>query len=119
MIHDTRNPLSCCPRCYGAELAGRRLRQPVFRYDKADDANGALSYRLFHGEQPVATLSRTGRAGPEAYSIDVDWAESGEGQLRARTLREARTLAEEAYITVWRDGRYTGRGPVHAQVKTA
>jgi hypothetical protein len=118
VIHDTRNPLTCCPRCYGAELAGRRLRQPVFRYDKADDAAGALSYRLFHGEQPVATLSRTGRAGPEAYAIEVDWDESGDGTLRARTLREARALAEEAYIAVWRDGRYTGRGPVHAQ-KTA
>jgi len=118
LIHNTRVPLTCCPRCYSAELAGRALREPVFRYDKADDADGPLSYRLFHGDQPVATLSRTGRAGPEAYAIEVDWEQEGEG-FRARTLREARSLAEEAYIAVWREGRYTGRGPVHPQGKVA
>ena len=42
-----------------ADFARRKLREPVFRYDKADDPNGVLSYRLFHGDQPVATLSRT------------------------------------------------------------
>ncbi len=116
MIHNTRVPLTCCPRCYSAELAGRALRQPIFRYDKADDPEGSLSYRLFHGEQSVAMLSRTGRAGPEAYAIDVDWDTNGD-VFRARTLREARTLAEEAYIAVWREGRYTGRGPVHPLAK--
>lgn len=111
--HDTRNPLTCCPRCYNAELLGRAARQPVFRFDKVDDADGTVCYRLSHGEQPVAMLSRTGKAGPEAYEVSVEW--DGDGPARrARTLRDARQLAEEAYIAVWRDGKYLQRGPVQA-----
>lgn len=112
MLHDTKNPLTCCPRCYKAELLGRAARRPVFRYDKVEDA-AAPSYQVFHGEQPVATLGRTGRSGPEAYEVAVDWDGDG-GELRARTLRDARQLVEDAYTAVWRDGRYATRGPVHA-----
>ena len=85
----------------------------MFRFDKADDAEGTVCYRLSHGEQPVAMLSRTGRAGPEAYEVAVEWEGDGPSR-RARTLRDARLLAEEAYTAVWRDGRYLQRGPVHA-----
>jgi hypothetical protein len=109
--HDTRNPLTCCPRCYTAELAGRAARLPAFRFDKIGDADGTVCYRLSHGEQSVAMLSRTGKAGPEAYEIAVEWDADGPS-LRARTLRDARQLAEEAYTAVWRDGRYHQRGPV-------
>lgn len=109
--HDTRHPLTCCPRCYGAELAGRALRQPLFRYDKADPGEAPVCYRLFHGEQPVATLTRAGRSGPQTYAVAVEWEYDGP-QLVAPTLRDARGLAEAAYIEVWRGGRFTDRGPV-------
>ena len=109
--HDTRHPLTCCPRCYAAELAGRATRQPLFRYDKAEPGEAPLCYRLFHGEQPVATLSRTGRSGPETYAVAVEWDEEGP-KLVAPTLRDARGLAEAAYTDVWRAGRFTDRGPV-------
>ena len=108
--HDTRHPLTCCPRCYAAELAGRAARQPLFRYDKADAVEAPLCYRLFHGDQPVATFRRTGRSGPEAYAVAVEWDDGP--RLVAPTLRDARGLAEAAYIEVWRGGRFTERGPV-------
>jgi len=111
--HDTRHPLACCPRCHKAELAGRALRRPVFRYDKVTDADSPVAYRLFHGEQAVATLSRTRPSGPEPYEVAVDW-EGSEAELRARTLKDARQLAEDAYTAVWRDGLYSTRGPVHS-----
>lgn len=114
VIHDTRNPLTCCPRCHKAELAGRAARRPVFRYDKVEGAEVSSCYRLFHGEQPVATLSRTRKSGPEAYAVAVEWGGHGE-ELHAGTLRDARHLAEQAYTAVWRDGWYTTRGPVHSQ----
>jgi hypothetical protein len=112
MRHDTRNPIGCCPRCYKAELLGRAARRPVIRWDKVEEADSPGWYRAFHGDQPVATLSKR-TSGPVAYDISVDW-ESDGGDLSARTLRDARELAEQAYIEVWRDGRYTTRGPVHA-----
>jgi len=111
--HDTRNPIGCCPRCYKAELLGRAARRPVFRWDKAEDPDSAAWYRAFHGEQPVATVSKR-PSGPVAYDLAVDWNTDGE-QLSARSLRDARSLAEEAYTAVWREGRYATRGPVHTQ----
>jgi hypothetical protein len=67
----------------------------------------------------LATLLAAGwqekqrKAGPEAYEVSVEW--DGDGPARrARTLRDARQLAEEAYIEVWRDGKYLQRGPVQA-----
>lgn len=117
MLHDTRNPLSCCPRCYKAELGWRVGRRPVFRYDRADDAEAPLYYRVFHGDQAVATVSRTGRSGGQPYEVTVDGDGDGDGRnlLIAGTLRDARQLAGEAYTALWRDGRYPARGPVHAQ----
>ena len=113
MRHDTRNPIGCCPRCYKAELLGRAARRQVFRWDKVEDTDAPGGYSGFHGEQPVATLSKR-TSGPAAYDVTVDW-DGVEEELSAPTLRDARELAEQAYIAVWRDGRYTTRGPVHAQ----
>jgi hypothetical protein len=115
MVHDTRNPLSCCPRCYKAELGWRAGRRPVFRYDRADAAEAPLYYRVFHGDQAVATVSRAPRSVTEPYEVAVDDRGEGDGRdlLRAGTLRDARQLADAAYTALWRDGRYTARGPVH------
>lgn len=108
--HDTSSPLTCCPRCHKAELLGRGRRLPVFRYDKADAADRPSTYDVFHGDQHVATLSRKGGSG-STYSIRV-MSDTGEQELSAGTLRDARTLAEETYTASWREGAQTMRGPV-------
>jgi len=113
MVHDTRNPLSCCPRCHKAELGWRAGRRPVFRYARADAAEAPLYYRVFHGDQAVATVSRTRRFRTEPYEVAID-GDGGE-LLRAETLRDARQLVGAAYTARWRDGRYTPRGPVETQ----
>ncbi len=110
MRHNTASPLACCPRCHKAELAGRARKRPVFRYDKASDAEG--SYQVFHGDHHVATVNRLRAAGPTAYKVLVQWDDPGDEELGAGSLRDARVVAEEAYIAVWREGRYTARGPV-------
>ena len=114
MLHDTRNPLSCCPRCHKAELGWRAGRRPIFRFARADAADAPLYYRVFHGDQAVATVSLIRRSGTEPYQVAVDGDGEGGGQdLRsAETLRDARQLAGAAYTARWREGRYTARGPV-------
>jgi hypothetical protein len=111
MRHDTKNPLACCLRCHKAELAGRCRIRPVFRYDKVETVDPPVAYQVFHGEHHVATLSRTGKPGPKSYEVQVEWDAGGE-ELRTGSLRDARVLAEEAYTAVWREGRYSARGPV-------
>ena len=111
--HDTRNPIGCCARCYKAELLGRAVRRPVFRWNKVEDPDSPAWYRAFHGDQPVATVSKR-PSGPVAYDLTVEWNTNGE-ELSARSLRDARSLAEEAYTAVWREGLYEARGPVHSQ----
>ena len=118
MVHDTRNPLSCCPRCHKAELGWRAGRRPAFRFARADVAEAPLYYRVFHGDQAVATVSLTRRRGTEPYEVAIDGDGDGRDLLRAETLRDARQLAGTAYTALWRDGRYTARGPVEA-VKSA
>jgi len=117
MVHDTRNPLTCCPRCFKAELGWRSGRRPLFRYARADAAEAPLYYRVFHGDQTVATVSRTRRPGTEPYEVAIDGEGDGDARelLPAGSLRDARQLAGEAYTTRWRDGRYTPRGPVETQ----
>ena len=110
--HDTTNPLTCCPRCYKAELLGRARRRPVFRYDKGEAVEGPSTYEMYHGREHVATLRRQGAGGSLGYEIRV-MSEAGHHELMARTLRDARTLAEETYTASWRDGQHTERGPVH------
>jgi hypothetical protein len=109
--HDTKNPLTCCPRCYKAELLGRAMRSPIFRYDKVDADERPLSYAVYHGAQHVATLSRRGASGPTAYEVRVV-APGGEQELAAGSLRDARALAEETYTVSWREGAQAARGPV-------
>jgi hypothetical protein len=109
--HDTKNPLTCCPRCYKAELLGRAMRRPVFRYDKVDATERPLSYDMYHGTQHVATLSRRGTSGPTAYEVRVS-SPSGDQELTAGSLRDARALAEETYTVSWREGAQPARGPV-------
>jgi hypothetical protein len=89
------------------------MRRPVFRWDKVEQADAPGWYQAFHGDQPVATLSKR-PSGPVAYDIVADWDSDGQ-ELCAPTLRDARLMAEEAYTAVWREGRYEARGPVHAQ----
>ena len=50
-------------------------------------------------------------------AIDADG--GGRDLLRAETLRDARQLAGTAYTALWRDGRYTARGPVEAVKEAA
>lgn len=109
--HDTTSPLTCCPRCHKAELLGRARRRPVLRYDKGDSAEQPSTYDMFHGNERVATLTRQGAGGSLAYEIRV-MSQTGDQDLLARTLRDARTLAEEAYTASWREGHHTARGPV-------
>ena len=108
--HDTSNPLTCCPRCYKAELLGRARRKPVFRYDKGEAGEGPSTYEVYHGNEHVATLRRQGNGGSLAYAIRV-MSQAGDQDLLARTLRDARLLAEEAYTESWRGGHGTARGP--------
>jgi hypothetical protein len=113
MIHDTRQPLSCCPRCHKAELAGRARHRPVFRYDKVEPTPEiSWCYRVFHGERLVATLTRERKSGASSYQVAVEWDAAAEGRA-AGTLQDARVLAEQEYTAVWRDGKYPARGPVH------
>ncbi len=110
-LHDTRNPLTCCPRCHKAELLGRAQRLPVFRYDKGDTGDGPSTYAMYHGNELVATLRRQGAGASPTYEIRV-MSHAGDQDLLARTLRDARTLAEETYTASWREGGHTARGPV-------
>jgi hypothetical protein len=111
MRHDTKNPLACCVRCHKAELLGRCRKLPVFRYDRIEKVDPPVAYQVFHGENHVATVSRTGKSGPTSYEVQVEWDANGE-ELRAASLRDARVVVEDAYIAVWREGRYSARGPV-------
>jgi hypothetical protein len=110
-MHDTKNPLSCCPRCYKAELLGRAMKYPLFRYEKVESADQPSMYLVFHGEHHVATLHRGRTPGPTSYGVRVEWDADAE-ELRAGSLRDARALAEGAYTETWRAGRYPMRGPV-------
>ncbi len=111
MRHDTKNPLTCCPRCHKAELLGRARRRPVFRYDRSDAADRPATYDVYHGDAHVATLRRKGTGGPSTYEIHV-MSDTGEEDLLAPTLRDARSLAEATYTASWREGAQTARGPV-------
>jgi|SRR5687767_7560487 hypothetical protein len=109
-LHDTKSPLTCCPRCHKAELLGRLRRRPEFRYAKLEAIHEPALYDLYHGDQHVATLSR--RSSPTSrYEVRVT-APTGGPELQAGTLRDARTLAEETYTASWREGLQTARGPV-------
>jgi hypothetical protein len=110
-LHDTSTPLTCCPRCHKAELLGRARRRPVFRYDKADSVELPSTYEMYHGTQHVATLRRQGGGGSSTYGIRM-MSHAGDQDLVARTLRDARTMAEETYTASWREGGHTARGPV-------
>ena len=111
VLHNTRSPLACCARCHKAELAGRALRRPVFRYDRVEVDDESPWYQLFHGDEQVAKLTREHRSRALFYEVTVAW---DSGPLTAGNLREARRLAEEAYTAVWREGQYLVRGPVHS-----
>ena len=110
-LHDTTSPLTCCPRCHKAELLGRARNRPVFRYDKADAVEQPSTYEVFHGKEHVATLRRQGGGGSATYEVRV-MSHAGDQDLVARTLRDARALAEETYTASWREGSHTARGPV-------
>jgi hypothetical protein len=110
--HDTTSPLTCCPRCHKAELLGRLQRRPIFRFDRVDAVDEPSTYAMYHGDQQVATLRRRGASG-STYDVCV-MSHAGDQELLATTLRGARALAEETYITSWREGAYTARGPVRA-----
>jgi hypothetical protein len=109
--HDTTNPLTCCPRCHKAELLGRARRRPVLRYDKGTAVEEPATYDVYHGNERVATMRRQGSGGSLGYEIRV-MSHAGDQDLSARTLRDARTLAEETYTASWRQGHHTARGPV-------
>ena len=112
-LHDTKNPLTCCPRCHKAELLGRAIRRPVFRYDKVDAVEGPATYDMYHGDVQVGTVRRKGTGGSSTYEIHV-MSDTGHQDLLAPNLRDARVLAEETYTASWREGAQTARGPVHA-----
>ena len=109
--HDTRSPLTCCPRCHKAELLGRARRRPVFRYDRSDADERPATYDMYHGDAHVATLRRKGTGGSSTYEIQV-MSRTGNEDLLAPTLRDARSLAEATYTASWREGGQTERGPV-------
>jgi hypothetical protein len=109
--HDTASPLTCCPRCHKAELLGRAQRRPVLRYDKGENGEQASTYEMFHGTEHVGTLRRQGAGGSLAYGVRL-MSQTGHQDLSARTLRDARLVAEEAYTESWRQGHHTARGPV-------
>ncbi len=109
--HDTKHPLTCCPRCYKAELLGRAMRRPIFRYDKSDAAERPATYDMFHGDEHVGTLSRRSASGPSAYKVSLA-SDGNEQELSAASLRDARAVAEEAYTEAWRNGAQAARGPV-------
>jgi hypothetical protein len=109
--HDTKHPLTCCPRCHKAELLGRAMRRPIFRYDKADAVERPPTYEMYHGNEHVGTLRRQAANGASTYEIRV-MSNAGDQDLLAKSLRDARTLAEETYTASWREGAQTARGPV-------
>jgi hypothetical protein len=109
--HDTKSPLTCCPRCHKAELLGRAQRRPVFRYDRGDAVERPATYDVYHGDAHVATLRRKGTGGSSTYEIQV-MSDAGQEGLLAPNLRDARSLAEETYTAAWREGAQTARGPV-------
>ena len=111
MRHDTKSPLTCCPRCHKAELLGRARRRPVFRYNKDDAVERPSTYDMYHGNQHVGTLRRQGAGGSSTYAIHL-MSNAGDEDLLAPTLRDARTLAEATYTASWREGGHTARGPV-------
>jgi hypothetical protein len=107
-LHNTKDPLECCDRCHRAELLGRGMKRPVFRYSKV--VEGPDAYEMFHGDLHVATFTRR-RVGVQTfYGILARWDPSVE-ELRASTLKDARVSAEEAYTAGWRQG-CGARGPV-------
>ena len=110
--HDTKNPLTCCPRCHKAELLGRAQRRPVFRYDRSNGTERPAAYDVYHGDAHVATLKRKGTNGSSTYEIHV-MSDTGDQDLLAPSLRDARSLAEATYTASWREGAQTVRGPVH------
>jgi hypothetical protein len=109
-LHDTKSPLTCCPRCHKAELLGRLRRRPEFRYAKLEAMAEPALYDVYHGDQHVATLNRLS-SGSSRYEVRVTAPTAGP-ELLAGTLRDARALAEEAYTASWREGLLTARGPV-------
>jgi hypothetical protein len=111
MRHDTKSPLTCCPRCHKAELLGRIQRRPIFRYDKADAVERPSTYDMYHGDEHVATLSRRSVSGSSSYNVRL-MSHAGDQELLAGSLRDARALAEETYTESWREGNHTQRGPV-------
>jgi len=111
MRHDTKSPLTCCPRCHKAEILGRLRRRPVFRYDRVEAVNQPATYDVFHGDQRVATLRRKVVSGSSTYDVCV-MSHAGDQDLLAGSLRDARALAEETYTASWREGAHTTRGPV-------
>jgi hypothetical protein len=66
---------------------------------------------MFHGDQHVGTLTRRGSSGSSTYDVRV-MSDTGDVELMAGSLRDARALAEETYTAQWREGAYTARGPV-------
>jgi hypothetical protein len=108
-LHNTKAPLECCDRCHRAELLGRAMKRPVFRYDKVVDGPGA--YEMFHGDLHVATFTRR-RVGVDTfYGVQARWDPSAE-ESRASTLKDARVSAEQTYTDGWRQGQCAARGPV-------
>jgi len=108
-LHDTKSPLTCCPRCHKAELLGRLRRRPEFRYTKLGAVDEPALYDLYHGDQHVATVGRVS-SGTSRYEVRVT-VPAGAPQMLAGTLRDARALAEETYTASWREGLQTARGP--------
>jgi hypothetical protein len=107
-LHNTKAPLDCCDRCHRAELLGRAMKRPVFRYNKV--VEGPDAYEMFHGDLHVATFTRR-RVGVQTfYGIVARWDPSVD-EDRASTLKDARVSAEQAYTASWREGAGT-RGPV-------
>ena len=81
----------------GAELLGRAMRRPVFRYDRVDEAGRPSIYDVFHGDQLVATLSRRSPSGPTAYKVRVASDLSSEGIVDIQREQAAeKVLADQA-----------------------
>jgi hypothetical protein len=83
----------------------------VFRYNKVEPADRPSTYDVFHGDQHVARLSRRSSSSPAVYEVLVP-STSGDEELEAGSLRDARALAEETYTVKWREGTHVARGPV-------
>lgn len=110
-LHNTKAPLDCCDRCRRAELAGRALKRPVFRYSKLEIPEGPGAYEVFHGDCHIATFTRRRNGSSAFYGVRAEWDPTAE-ETRAITLKDARAFVEEAYTSSWREGWYAVRGPV-------